>query len=176
MATGCALHLIHPLGFSTEEKALRRAGLDYWPRLNVSEHDNWHSFVEHELCAKMKIRQHSFLNLTPMIRIAHLLSPNGTRVGDVSCDGDLDMEKRQPAAWLLTTHARAKKAHWEADFAPGDFLLFGSETRGAADEVHEWVGDERRIALPMVDEARSINLAAAVSAALYEAMRQVESR
>ena len=33
IATGCALHLIRPLGFDTGEKALRRAGLDYWPRV-----------------------------------------------------------------------------------------------------------------------------------------------
>lgn len=45
MATGCALHLIRPLGFDTSEKALRRAGLDYWPRLNVIEHENWEGYV-----------------------------------------------------------------------------------------------------------------------------------
>lgn len=41
VATGCALHLIHPLGFDTDEKACRRAGLDYWPRLDVTEHADW---------------------------------------------------------------------------------------------------------------------------------------
>jgi tRNA (cytidine/uridine-2'-O-)-methyltransferase len=45
IATGCALHLIHPLGFDTGEKALRRAGLDYWPRLNVREHADWGAYV-----------------------------------------------------------------------------------------------------------------------------------
>lgn len=46
IATGCGLHLIHPLGFDTSEKALRRAGLDYWPRLLVSEHTNWEAYLE----------------------------------------------------------------------------------------------------------------------------------
>jgi len=41
VATGCALHLVHPLGFDTDEKACRRAGLDYWPRLDVHEHADW---------------------------------------------------------------------------------------------------------------------------------------
>ena len=41
IAAGCALHLVRPLGFDTSEKALRRAGLDYWPRLQVAEHDSW---------------------------------------------------------------------------------------------------------------------------------------
>jgi tRNA (cytidine/uridine-2'-O-)-methyltransferase len=44
IATGCALHLIRPLGFDTSEKALRRAGLDYWPRLDVQEYDDWPTF------------------------------------------------------------------------------------------------------------------------------------
>ena len=50
MATGCSLHLVHPLGFSTDERALRRAGLDYWPRLDVTEHASWADFVQRELC------------------------------------------------------------------------------------------------------------------------------
>lgn len=40
VALGCALHLIHPLGFDIDEKACRRAGLDYWPRLDLHEHDS----------------------------------------------------------------------------------------------------------------------------------------
>lgn len=45
IATGCALHLVHPLGFNTSVKALRRAGLDYWPRLEVTEHASWSDYV-----------------------------------------------------------------------------------------------------------------------------------
>jgi tRNA (cytidine/uridine-2'-O-)-methyltransferase len=41
VATGCGLHLIRPLGFEVSDKACRRAGLDYWPRLGVREHDSW---------------------------------------------------------------------------------------------------------------------------------------
>lgn len=44
MATGAALHLIHPLGFDTDEKACRRAGLDYWPRLKLVEHPDWAAY------------------------------------------------------------------------------------------------------------------------------------
>lgn len=36
-ATGCWLHLVHPLGFSTRDKDLKRAGLDYWPEVTVRE-------------------------------------------------------------------------------------------------------------------------------------------
>lgn len=38
LATDTTLHLIHPLGFSTDDKMLRRAGLDYWQHLDVHEH------------------------------------------------------------------------------------------------------------------------------------------
>jgi len=37
-ATGCALHLVEPLGFSIDDRALKRAGLDYWDKLEVAVH------------------------------------------------------------------------------------------------------------------------------------------
>ncbi|MEA1915411.1 MAG: tRNA (cytidine(34)-2'-O)-methyltransferase [Campylobacterota bacterium] len=43
-ATACSLHLIKPYGFTITEKALRRAGLDYWEHLNVYEYDNIEDF------------------------------------------------------------------------------------------------------------------------------------
>ncbi|MCC6426897.1 MAG: tRNA (cytidine(34)-2'-O)-methyltransferase [Phycisphaerales bacterium] len=48
VATGCSLHLIHPLGFDTSAKACRRAGLDYWPRLDVTEHLSVDAFMRHQ--------------------------------------------------------------------------------------------------------------------------------
>ncbi|MGM8213113.1 tRNA (uridine(34)/cytosine(34)/5-carboxymethylaminomethyluridine(34)-2'-O)-methyltransferase TrmL [Virgibacillus sp. W0430] len=38
LATDTTLHLVHPLGFSTEDKMLRRAGLDYWEHVDIKEH------------------------------------------------------------------------------------------------------------------------------------------
>lgn len=40
LATNTSLHLIHPLGFSTEDKMLRRAGLDYWHDVTIYEYDS----------------------------------------------------------------------------------------------------------------------------------------
>ena len=138
MATGCRLHLVHPLGFSLDEKAVRRAGLDYWHRVDVREHSSWEAFLGAETEA----------------------------AGGAP-----------PRAFLFTTHARSRGPHWSADFRAGDYLLFGSETAGSPDAVHEWVrstwGEAHRVALPMVPDARSINLSAAVSAAVFEAARQV---
>lgn len=39
--TGIRLHLVHPLGFEINDKQLKRAGLDYWPYLDVREHADW---------------------------------------------------------------------------------------------------------------------------------------
>jgi tRNA (cytidine/uridine-2'-O-)-methyltransferase len=46
--TGCQLHLIKPLGFDMEEKALRRAGLDYHEWASVRIHENYANFLETE--------------------------------------------------------------------------------------------------------------------------------
>ncbi|MCD7829140.1 MAG: tRNA (cytidine(34)-2'-O)-methyltransferase [Clostridiales bacterium] len=42
--TGCSLHLIRPLGFEVSEKWVRRAGLDYWSRVSVTEYENLDDF------------------------------------------------------------------------------------------------------------------------------------
>ena len=44
-AIGAKLHLVHPLGFDISDKYLKRAGLDYWEKLNIEEHDNLDSFL-----------------------------------------------------------------------------------------------------------------------------------
>lgn len=46
VATGTTLHLIKPLGFSLDEKALKRAGLDYWQHLDVRVYENFNDFLE----------------------------------------------------------------------------------------------------------------------------------
>lgn len=45
VATATALHLIHPLGFQLTDSYLKRAGMDYWPRVNLHEHADWETFL-----------------------------------------------------------------------------------------------------------------------------------
>ncbi|PLX44046.1 MAG: tRNA (uridine(34)/cytosine(34)/5-carboxymethylaminomethyluridine(34)-2'-O)-methyltransferase TrmL [Deltaproteobacteria bacterium] len=45
-ATGTTLHLVHPLGFDTDDKSLRRAGLDYWEHVDVLHHDSFDDAIE----------------------------------------------------------------------------------------------------------------------------------
>ncbi len=131
-ATGCRLHIVHPIGFDMGESARRRAGLDYWHLVDCVEHASWKAFVESEGLARARSR-----------------------------------------VWLYST--RAIRPHWEASFAGGDYLLFGCETTGPPEAVRRWAGEERSVTLPMIDEpaARSLNLANAVCAAVYEGLRQL---
>jgi len=130
MATGCRLHVIHPLGFDMSEKARRRAGLDYWDQVDCREHESWAAFLADEQPGRL---------------------------------------------WLYTT--KSDRPHWDADFAAGDYMLFGAETTGVPDLVHDWVGQtqgaEHRITLPMANHARSLNLSTAVCTAVYEGLRQL---
>ncbi|MCA9293482.1 MAG: tRNA (cytidine(34)-2'-O)-methyltransferase [Phycisphaerales bacterium] len=130
IATGCSLELIKPLGFDTSVKALRRAGLDYWPRLGVREHDSWADFVR-------------------------------TEGGD---------DALPPRIWMLTT--KTSRPVWDAPINRGDVLLFGKETAGLPADILERYAD-RAITLPMLPTERSLNVATAVCAVVYEGIRQL---
>ena len=53
--TGAHLHLIGPMGFSIEDRWLKRAGLDYWDQLEVFTYDSWEDFK-----AKHPVKVHFF--------------------------------------------------------------------------------------------------------------------
>ena len=53
VATGTRLHLIKPLGFDISDKAVRRAGLDYWPKLDVTVYESYEDFLERNPGAKI---------------------------------------------------------------------------------------------------------------------------
>lgn len=128
VATHCALHLIKPLGFDVSEKACRRAGLDYWPRLAPAEHESFDAY-----------RDASF--------------------GDaVSAGGRV---------WLFST--KRGGSFFDAPFAPGDHMIFGKETRGLPESILDRFPD-RCLRLPMAEGERSLNLATAVCAAVYQGL------
>ena len=126
-ATDTPLHLVGPLGFDLSEKAVRRAGLDYWPHVKLARHGTWEDYIA-----------------TRQPRKVWLFSKFGTR--------------------LYTT----------ADFAHGDALVFGSETKGLGAEFLANYPTDQVLRIPIVtDYVRSLNLSNAVSIALYEARRQL---
>ncbi len=125
--TGCTLHLIEPLGFSMEDRHMRRAGLDYHEYAQVLRHASWDAFLASDCPAADRL-------------------------------------------FALTTHG-TRAVHGVA-FQPGDWLVFGSETRGLAPELRERFPGPQRLRLPMVPGQRSLNLSNAVAVTVFEAWRQ----
>ena len=108
--TGCRLHLVRPLGFSVDDRYLKRAGLDYWNELEIYYYD---SFEELE----------------------------------------------------------AEASFAEAQFLPGDFLVFGKETAGLGQELLSRRSSDA-IRIPMRKGLRSLNLSNSVAIVVYEGLRQ----
>lgn len=71
--------------------------------------------------------------------------------------------------WYLTKTAR--RLVWDAQFQPGDVLVFGSETRGLPQAILS-AEPSRNLSLPMRGPVRSLNLASSATAVIYEAVRQ----
>jgi tRNA (cytidine/uridine-2'-O-)-methyltransferase len=90
-------------------------------------------------------------------------------------DWDAFLQAEQPERlWLLS--AKARRPIWEAQLRGGDYLLFGCESEGLPASVQQWAmqrwGSQCQIGLPVRPPARSLNLACAVTAVVYEAVRQ----
>lgn len=66
VATGTRLHLIEPLGFSLSEKAIKRAGMDYWKDLDVTTYLDYEEFLEKNPGAKSTMRQPKDFRLIQM--------------------------------------------------------------------------------------------------------------
>ncbi|TVQ32653.1 MAG: tRNA (cytidine(34)-2'-O)-methyltransferase [Phycisphaeraceae bacterium] len=164
IATGCALHLIRPFGFDTSVKALRRAGLDYWPRLAPTEHDDWEAYLRW-----LGSLSRDGANSTPESADRALNNDSESR----STNGSESRSTLSPRMWLYTT--KCARPHWDVEIRPGDHLVFGKETAGLPDALLERHPD-RLVSLPMVAGERSLNVATAVCAAIYEGMRQCAAR
>jgi tRNA (cytidine/uridine-2'-O-)-methyltransferase len=125
--TGCRVHLIEPLGFSMEDRLMRRAGLDYHEWAEVKRHADWLCFLASE-------------------------QPDARRM------------------FALSTHGR-RRVH-DAAFEPGDWLVFGAESRGLAPALRASFPDDQLLRLPMLPAQRSLNLSNAVAVTVFEAWRQ----
>jgi tRNA (cytidine/uridine-2'-O-)-methyltransferase len=123
-ATGSVLHLVRPLGFSTDDKHLKRAGLDYWHLLDIRYHDSLQEVWD-----------------------------------------------KHPEGRFIYTSTKGGRWYTDVAYQPDDFLVFGKETKGLPQEIldahRDWV-----VRLPMLPNARSLNLSNAVAIVVYEALRQ----
>ncbi|MEE0930575.1 MAG: tRNA (cytidine(34)-2'-O)-methyltransferase [Acutalibacteraceae bacterium] len=122
-ATGARLHLVRPLGFSISEKAVKRAGLDYWDLLDITVYDNINDFFA---------------------------KTNG------------------PYYYFST---KAPHIHSDIQYPDGAYLLFGRETAGLPEKLlHD--NPDTTVRIPMINDARSLNLSNSVAIAVYETLRQ----
>ena len=122
--TGARLHLVRPLGFSISEKALKRAGLDYWDLLDITVYDSTDDFFE-----KTKGGKYYFFS------------------------------------------TKAKHVHSDISYPDGAYLLFGRETAGLPEKLlHD--NPDTTVRIPMISEARSLNLSNSAAIAVYEVLRQ----
>ncbi|SFV50576.1 tRNA (cytidine(34)-2'-O)-methyltransferase [hydrothermal vent metagenome] len=119
------LHLIKPLGFDIDDKAVKRAGLDYWDKLDLVVWDDFDTFLK-----------------------AHPIDDH---------------------THLATT--KTDHIYFDAEFKRGDYILFGSETKGI-DERVLLDNPSRCITIPMGGAGRSLNLGVSVGIVTYEALRQ----
>ena len=126
LATKSTLHLVKPLGFSLDDRQLKRAGLDYWDDVDLKI---WDSLEE------------------------------------------LFAKQTEDRFFFVTT--KTKRAHWDVKFRPGDFLIFGRETKGLPEKLLT-AREADCITIPM-HGTRSLNLATAVGIVLFEAIRQQHS-
>ena len=123
-ATGARLHLVRPLGFSISEKAVKRAGLDYWDLLDITVYDSTDDFFE-----KTKGGKYYFFS------------------------------------------TKAKHVHSDISYPDGAYLLFGRETAGLPEKLlHD--NPDTTVRIPMISEARSLNLSNSAAIAVYEVLRQ----
>ena len=122
-ATGARLHLVGPMGFTIDDKKLKRAGLDYWNLLDITYYDNLEDFF----------------------------SKNS---------GDF---------YFFTTKAR--HTHSEVTYPDNCYLFFGKETKGLPEELLK-EHPESCVRIPMISDARSLNLSNSVAVGVYEVLRQ----
>ena len=73
---------------------------------------------------------------------------------------------------LYAFTTKAKRTYSEAEFAFGDALMFGPESRGLPDNILNSLPGDKKLRIPMSDDSRSLNLSNTVAIAVYEAWRQ----
>jgi len=74
---------------------------------------------------------------------------------------------------LLGISTKGSVHYNEFSFEPGDFLIFGPETRGLPQDIRDELGAERLLRIPMMPDSRSLNLSNAAAVITYEAWRQM---
>ena len=122
--TGTNLHLIRPYGFRITDKNLKRAGLDYWHLLNITEYDNLEEFFE---------------------------------------------KNKGGEFFYFTT--KGQHIYSDVSFPENAYIVFGREDAGLPETLLK-DNPDHCLRMPMIGDARSLNLSNTVAIATYEVLRQ----
>jgi tRNA (cytidine/uridine-2'-O-)-methyltransferase len=82
------------------------------------------------------------------------------------------LDKEKPTR-IFALSTKGTRCHSDAQFQPGDYLLFGPETRGLPASIRESLPANQVLRIPMAANSRSMNLSNAVAVMVYEAWRQL---
>lgn len=122
---GVSVDLIEPFGFIFDEKRMRRSGMDYLDKVELTRHKSWQAYKE----------------------------------------------SNQTGRLILATTKGAKRLD-EMQFQPNDRLMFGRESQGVPDDVHQTA--DAGVLIPMQEGMRSINVALSAGIVLSEGLRQTK--
>lgn len=123
-ATGARLHLVKPMGFTVDDKKLKRAGLDYWHLLDITYYENWEDFTA-----------------------------------------------RNPGKPLFYFTTKGQQIYSDLAYPEEAYLVFGREDAGLPEELL-YHNPDSCVRVPMIEDARSLNLSNTVALAAYEVLRQ----
>lgn len=122
---GATLHIVEKPAFDLSDKAVKRAGLDYWNELDFHYYPSWNDFKER-----------------------------------------IDQQR----TFIVTKFG--KRNYTDIQFKKFDFIIFGNETSGLPEKIHNQFLDDQKIRIPMKPISRSINLSNSVAIISYEMLRQ----
>ena len=189
-ATLTSLHLIRPYGFRITEKEIKRAGMDYWEKIDLHEYIDYEDFLEkhpeitfnHTCHAKpdaMPIsanaaaeycsEKNPALNTLSDISQASTDSSRAHTAAAASGKPNTSSDKPAPKLWFASTKAR--QSYTDVCFGQDDYIMLGNESRGIPEEILVEHPDAC-IRIPMWGDIRSLNLANSAAIILYEALRQ----